>query len=73
MKKFFAFFLLFLSVIWSLMTVFKFYLAASGYVDMMGRTPSTHLFSGVLQALLAFGAYKWGMFLRRPKVHEDAQ
>jgi hypothetical protein len=67
MKKFFSYFLFVLAVIWSLMTLFKFYLAATGYVDMMGRTPSSHVFSGFLQGLLAFGAYKWAMFLRRPK------
>jgi hypothetical protein len=68
MKRTFSFFLLALALIWTLMTIFKFYLAATGYVDMMGRTPSSHVVSGFLQGLLAFGAYKWAMFLRRPKV-----
>jgi hypothetical protein len=68
MKKFFSYFLFVLALIWLIMTLFKLYLAATGYVDMMGRSPSSHVFSGVLQGLLAFGAYKWAMFLRRPKV-----
>jgi hypothetical protein len=67
MKKLFAYFLIFLSVIWIVMCIFKFYLAATGHVDFMGRSPINHFVSGSFQALLAYGAYKLSSFLRNPK------
>jgi hypothetical protein len=65
MKKFFSVVLLALAVVWLVMVIFKCYLAISGYMDFNGRGPQEHLTSAFFQLLLAVGAYKLAMHLRR--------
>jgi hypothetical protein len=73
MRKLFSGILFVLALVWLLMAIFKIYLALSGQNDAMGRTPANHFVSGSIQGLLAFGAYKWAAYLRRPKAEQSAQ
>jgi hypothetical protein len=73
MKRLFSGILFVLASVWLLLAIFKIYLAFSGQTDEMGRTPANHFVSGSIQGLLAFGAYKWAAYLRRPKADPSAQ
>jgi hypothetical protein len=57
MKRIASCFLFSLSAIWLLMSLFKFFLAANGEVDFLGRGPTDHIGSGLLQLILAGGAF----------------
>jgi hypothetical protein len=59
MKRFVSVVLFALATLWTLMALFKLYLALDGYVDLMGRKPVDHFIGGILQLALA-GAAFWG-------------
>jgi hypothetical protein len=65
MKKTVAICLFILSILWTLMALFKLYLGLTGYVDWSGRGPSAHFMSGMLQLILAGIAYWIAQRLRR--------
>jgi hypothetical protein len=68
MRKFFGFCVLFLSVVWALNAAFRLFLGITGYVDWRGNGPGSHIIFAALQFALAYGAWKFGKFLRRDKV-----
>lgn len=60
MRKIFGYLFFFLASIWSLVVIFKIYLAVSGHVDHLGRGPSEHIVSAGLQLILVAVAFLIG-------------
>lgn len=56
-----------MAALWTVMALFKLYLGLTGYIDMNGRMPSAHFISGVIQLLMAGGAYWLAKRLRSTK------